>query len=134
MRANYKVLIIDDNLIDQIVTKQLLRKKLGITEISTANNGKEGIQWLTNYNISAEESLIILLDIKMPEMDGFEFLLEYEMFSEELKKKTQIFMLSSTLDPNDIKRAKNSTCVKTLLSKPLPIKKFGKMIYPDAPL
>lgn len=49
MRANYKVLIIDDNIIDQIVTKQLLRKTLGITEISTANNGKEGIQWLTNY-------------------------------------------------------------------------------------
>ncbi len=134
MRANYKVLIIDDNIIDQIVTKQLLRKILGITEISTANNGKEGIQWLTNYKISTEESLIILLDIKMPEMDGFEFLLKYEMLSEELKKETQIFMLSSTLDPNDITRAKNNTYVKTLLSKPLPIKKFGEMIYPDSSL
>lgn len=56
MRANYKVLIIDHNLIDQIVTKQLLRKTLGITEISTANNGKEAVQWLTNYKISAKES------------------------------------------------------------------------------
>jgi PleD family two-component response regulator len=42
----------------------------------------------------------------MPEMDGFEFLLAYEMLSGELKKETQIFMLSSTLDPNDITRAK----------------------------
>jgi response regulator RpfG family c-di-GMP phosphodiesterase len=70
----------------------------------------------------------------MPEMDGFEFLLKYEMLSEELKKETQIFMLSSTLDPNDITRAKNNTYVKTLLSKPLPIKKFGEMIYPDSSL
>ena len=70
----------------------------------------------------------------MPEMDGFEFLLAYEMLSGELKKETQIFMLSSTLDPNDITRAKNNTYVKTLLSKPLPIKKFGEMIYPDSSL
>lgn len=67
-------------------------------------------------------------------MDGFEFLLKYEMLSEELKKETQIFMLSSTLDPNDITRAKNNTYVKTLLSKPLAIKKFGEMIYPDSSL
>jgi CheY-like chemotaxis protein len=134
MRANYKILIIDDNIIDQIVTKQLLRKTLGITEISTANNGKEGIQWLRNNKSNSDESLIILLDIKMPEMDGFEFLLVFEMFSEELKKETQIFMLSSTLDPNDITRAKNNKYVKTLLSKPLPIKEFGEMIFPDSSL
>ena len=69
MKPNYKILIIDDNIIDQIVTKQLLKKVLGLTEISTANNGKEGIQWLNNHKKNVEE-LIILLDIKMPEMDG----------------------------------------------------------------
>ena len=131
MKPNYKILIIDDNTIDQIVTKQLLKKTFGITDISTANNGKEGIQWLNNHKRYFEESLIILLDIKMPEMDGFEFLSEYETLPEELKRETQIFMLSSTLDPNDIARAKNNKYVKNLLSKPLPIKEFGEMIDPD---
>lgn len=132
MRPNYKILIIDDNTIDQIVTKQLLKKTLGITDVSTANNGKGGIQWLNNHKRYFKESLIILLDIKMPETDGFEFLLEYETLPEELKKETQIFMLSSTLDPNDITQAKKNKYVKTLLSKPLPIKEFGEMIYPDS--
>ena len=132
MKPNYKILIIDDNTIDQIVTKQLLKKTLGITKISTANNGKQGIQWLRNNKRSFEESLIILLDAKMPEMDGFEFLSEYEILPEELKKETQIFMLSSTLDPNDITRAKSNKYVKRLLSKPLPIKEFSEIIYPDS--
>ncbi len=132
MKQNYKILIIDDNIIDQIVTKQLLKKTLGITDISTANNGKEGIQWLRDHKSNTEESLIILLDIKMPEMDGFEFLLEYETLPEELKKETQIFMLSSTLNPNDIARAKNNEYVKNLLSKPLPVKEFGEMINTDS--
>ena len=134
MKANYKILIIDDNIIDQIVTKKLLKKTLSITEISSANNGKEGIQWLHNHYHNPKESLIILLDIKMPEMDGFEFLTAYEKFSEDFKNNTQIFMLSSTLDPEDISRAKNNKYVKTLLSKPLPIKEFGEMIYPDSSL
>lgn len=132
MKYNYKILIIDDNIIDQIVTKQLLKKTLGITDISTANNGKEGIQWIRDHKSNTEESLIILLDIKMPEMDGFEFLLEYETLPEELKKETQIFMLSSTLNPNDIARAKNNQYVKNLLSKPLPVKEFGEMINTDS--
>ena len=68
----------------------------------------------------------------MPEMDGFEFLLEYETLPEELKKETQIFMLSSTLNPNDIARAKNNEYVKNLLSKPLPVKEFGEMINTDS--
>ncbi|MFV5691064.1 response regulator [Flavobacterium sp. LT1R49] len=132
MKPNYKILIIDDNTIDQIVTKQLLKKALGITEISTVNNGKQGIQWLNNHKRNFEESLIILLDIKMPEMDGFEFLSEFEMLPEELKKETQIFMLSSTLDPYDITRAKSNKYVKSILSKPFPVKEFSEIIYPDS--
>lgn len=132
MKPNYKILIIDDNIIDQIITKQLLKKTFGITEICTGNNGKQGIEWLNNYEKNSEESLIILLDIKMPEMDGFEFLSEYEILPEELKKEIQIFMLSSTLDPNDILRAKSNKYVKYLLSKPLPVKEFSKMIYPES--
>ncbi|MFV8376972.1 response regulator [Flavobacterium sp. LB1P71] len=113
------------------MTKQL-KKELGSTETSTADNGKQGIQYFNNYKISSEESLIILLDIKMRERDGFEFLSEFEMLPEELKKETQIFMLSSTLDPNDITRAKSNKYVKSILSKPFPVKEFSEIIYPDS--
>ena len=39
-------LLIEDNLIDQIVTQQLLKKVFHVEEIIIANNGKEGIEWL----------------------------------------------------------------------------------------
>ena len=130
MESNYIFLIIDDNVIDQIVTGQLLKKVLGVTKINIANNGNEGIQWINTHRTRFNESLIILLDIKMPEMDGFGFLAEYEILPEELKRETQIFMLSSTLDPDDIQRAESNNYVKSLLSKPLPVKEFGEMIFP----
>lgn len=126
----YKLLLIEDNLIDQLVTSQLLKKNLGLTDINIANNGREGMLWLKNSDINFNE-LIILLDIRMPEMDGFEFLSEYEKLPESLKHKTRIFMLSSTLDSEDIKRAENNNYVQSLLSKPLPVNEFKRILFSE---
>lgn len=121
MKQNYKILIIDDNVIDQIVTKQLLNKKLNITESYAVSSGRDGIRWLENFTLGAEDRLIILLDIKMPEMNGFEFLAEFDKLKNLINiKDIMIVMLSSTLDPEDRKKAKNNIYVKKLLSKPLP--------------
>lgn len=120
----FKFLLIEDNLIDQLVTSQLLKKKLGLTEVIITNNGIEGMQWLYANEITFDDPLIILLDIRMPEMDGFEFLTEFEKLPENFKAKTQIFMLSSTLDSEDIQRAKKNKYVKSLLGKPFPVNEF----------
>lgn len=128
MKYNYKILIIDDNIIDQIVTKRLLKKKLNLTETYAVSSGKDGIVWLENFIKGAEDKLIILLDIKMPEMDGFAFVEEFEKLDKKNSSQIMIVMLSSTLDPNDKKRAKNNVYVKTLLSKPLPTEEFSSLL------
>lgn len=128
MKQNYKVLIIDDNVIDQIVNKQLLKKQLNLTEIYAVNSGKQGLEWLGNFKNEIQYQLIILLDVKMPQMDGFEFLEEYKKLDKELTSQIIIFMLSSTLDPLDKKRAKNNSYVKTLLSKPLAVDELCSLL------
>jgi CheY-like chemotaxis protein len=128
MKYNYKILIIDDNIIDQIVTKRLLKKKLNLTETYAVSSGKDGIVWLENFIKGAEDKLIILLDIKMPEMDGFAFLEEFEKLDKKNSSQIMIVMLSSTLDPNYKKRAKNNVYVKTLLNKPLPTEEFSSLL------
>lgn len=128
MEADFLFLLIEDNTIDQLITTQLLKKKLGVKEIVIANNGREGIRWLQEHRKNTDKPLIVLLDIRMPEMDGFEFLSAYGALSAEEKKDTQIIMLSSTLDSEDIRRAKNNVYVSELLSKPLPISEFAKLL------
>jgi len=115
-------LLIEDNLIDQLVIKQLFKKVLKIDQIAIANNGKEGIEWITeNKN---KQSLIILLDIQMPIMNGFEFLETYDKLKNELKKDTQIFILSSTLDPDEIDIINSNNYITGFLNKPFPIEEF----------
>jgi len=118
--SDYFYLIVDDNRIDQLVARQLLTNK-GVSDIYAVNSGLEAIEWLKSNAIKLNQSLVILLDIKMPEMDGFAFLDAYENLEEQLKQLTKIFMVSSTLDSYDIERAIQHKYVKQLLSKPLPI-------------
>lgn len=121
-------LLIEDNLIDQLVIKQLLKKVLDITQVTIANNGEEAIEWLY-YNQSYQHSIIIILDIQMPLMNGFAFLNEFDKLNDSFKNKIQIYVVSSTLEPEEIKRINENKYVTNFFSKPLPIEEFKQKIY-----
>lgn len=121
-------LLIEDNLIDQLVIKQLLKKVLSVEEIYITNNGKEGIEWLLD-NGKIYSSIIILLDVQMPVMNGFEFLNAYANLDDEIKKGNQIYVLSSTLDSDEINKISESIYVTDFLGKPFPIEEFKTKIY-----
>ena len=128
MQPLCKFLIIDDNEIDRMVTSLLIQRNIGATEMILLNSGADGIEWLKQNKTSIQERIIVLLDIKMPLMDGFEFLDELDEFDESVKKSIHIFLLSSTLDPSDINRAGSHKYVKTLLSKPLITEELSALI------
>jgi CheY-like chemotaxis protein len=115
-------LLIEDNLIDQIVTQQLLKKVFHVEEIIIANNGKEGIECLEKNKTN--RPVIILLDIQMPVMNGYEFLEEFHKLTEEIKNEVQIYVLSSTLDAAEIAFIKENQYVIDLFSKPFPVEEF----------
>ncbi len=131
MPVKHEFLLIEDNLIDQLVIKQLLKKVLCIEDVYVTNNGKEGIDWLL-ANGKLHPSIIIILDVQMPVMNGFEFLNAYAKLDSELKKDNQIYVLSSTLDCDEIKEISNSIYVTDFLGKPFPIEEFRNKIYLNA--
>ena len=128
MEIEYAFLIIEDNQIDQYIASQLFKKKLDVTDINIADNGKQGIQWICENRLKINKPLIIILDIQMPIMNGAQFLLEYEKLDSELKSNTQIFMLSSSLDANEIKLLKENIHVTDFLSKPISVRELGEKI------
>ena len=122
MITKFSFLVVDDSYIDRIVTSMLIKNILNVTEVTQAAGGKEALEQLQQNTFG--NKLILLLDIKMPVMDGFEFLDEYDKLPEGLKQNITIFMLSSTIDPDDIKKAEKNAYVRKILSKPLSVQEL----------
>lgn len=132
MKPGVKFLIIDDNEVDQLVTQQLLKKDLGAADVAQAGNGMEAMEWIRDLKSDLPDTLVIILDVRMPLMDGFQFLDAFEALHEDFKKMTKIIMLSSTLDPRDIEQAEAHKNVIRMFSKPLPVKELQALIKPPS--
>jgi CheY-like chemotaxis protein len=112
-------LVIDDSYIDRLVSSMLIKRAFDNPEVIDLAGGQQAMEWLSLKTFRAEETLLIILDIMMPQMNGFEFLDAFEGLRPEIKDQTKIIMLSSTLDHDDINKAMTHVNVKKLLSKPL---------------
>ena len=113
-------MLIDDNEVDLKINSKIITISKLFDEIIVCQSGDQALAYI-NKNIDTEENLpdFILLDIQMPEMDGFEFLELFKKFPDPVKDKCLIAMLSSTLDFGDIKKAEANPYVIKLLKKPL---------------
>ncbi len=122
-------MMIDDNDIDLRINSKLISLTKLFDEIIICQSGEEALDYLNKY-INDEERVphFILLDIQMPEMDGFEFLEEYKRLDKSFTDKCPVAMLSSTLDFGDIQRAEANPYVVKLLKKPLSPKELAELI------
>jgi CheY-like chemotaxis protein len=115
-----KICIIDDDKILIFLTKKLIKSHDDTIEISEYGDGQEAMDFfIANSHSESDLPDVILLDISMPVMDGWEFLEEFSKIEPELRKKTQLFMFSSSISAHDMERAKDISIVSDYLTKPL---------------
>ena len=111
-------LLVDDDETTNFVNQMLL-EDMGVTEdVLVANNGQEALELVRQR---CQEGLcpeLILLDINMPVMNGFEFLKEYEQLSFPNKQSVVIVMLTTSLNPQDMDRLRDLPN-EGFLNKPL---------------
>lgn len=114
-------LLIDDNPLDLKVNERLLMHGELASSVKPFTHAKVALKHIQEMG-SIPELTIILLDIQMPEMDGFGFLAAFNALPEEIKKGYTIYMLSSTLDEFDLRRVWVNPDAVAFLPKPLDAK------------
>jgi len=98
-------------------------------KIYTALNGQEALDFLnTNEEFNNNEPSLILLDVNMPVMNGFEFMKAYEHLDPSKKATYVVVMLTSSLHPNDQAKANDLPDLKSYLNKPLEKDQLDKML------
>lgn len=114
-----KVLIIDDNESDRFIHRKLLEHHRVSQDIVETSSGREALDLLEKVAGTGEEPALILLDLMMPGMNGFEFLQHYHRVKPTFKKAPLLFMVSSTEDDSDLRRSRENEHIIKLLHKPL---------------
>lgn len=117
MKRPIKILLIEDDYLDQAELHRILDKRAILYEIKIAKNGEEGLQMLRERagSVFSGPPDIILLDLNMPKMNGFEFL--QNLTADELKD-TKIFVLTTSDQKGDMLMARTFG-VSGFITKPL---------------
>ncbi len=115
------VLLVDDHDADNYIHRRLIRKA-GIAErTEVALHGGAALEFLTTKGPDGTypRPELILLDINMPRMNGWEFLQAYEALPEDQTAGVVVVMLTTSLNPDDADRAERIETIDRFLNKPL---------------
>jgi CheY-like chemotaxis protein len=120
-----RVMVVDDAPIDRFIAEKILLSARFTEQVISVESAMDALTYLEVHQANPEEMPdLIFLDINMPEMSGFDFLDAYSSFSETVKHKCIIVMLSSSVHPEDHERAGKCPYVCKFLSKPLTFEKL----------
>ena len=121
MKDISRFVVIDDDPVNNALCKMIINLALGKMDVKTFTLPEKGFQFIkTEYTMKMNGATsIILLDLNMPTMSGWEFLEHFEELGEVVKKQIKIYILSSSVDPRDKERAGKNKNVEDYIVKPL---------------
>ncbi len=120
------ILLVDDDETTNFINQMLLEDMEATHQVLLACNGREALKIINQQCGQGCCPELILLDINMPEMNGFEFLEAYETLECSHKQSVVIAMLTTSLNPKDVARARDMP-IKDFLNKPLTEEKVHEL-------
>ncbi len=122
------VMLVDDNETDNFISEKIIEMSNFAEKVVVMDSGSSALEYL-RANSGTEDSIpdVIFLDINMPFVDGFVFLFEFESFSESIKSKSKIVILSSSDNKRDIDRIVDNQYVINYIVKPLTTEALRKI-------
>ena len=129
MKPLKKMALVDDDEVFVFLTRKAIEKSNLIEVIKVFGNGLEALSFLKeNSNNPEELPEIILLDLCMPIMDGWQFLEEYTKIEPKIDKIITIYIITSSISSEDINRAKKINVVSDYIIKPITRENFIEII------
>jgi len=118
------IVLIDDDPINNLINKRLINKLNICSKVDEFLEAEKAL--VSIKSACQDEKLLILLDINMPVMNGWDFLNQY--LSNCQSREDKIVMLSSSIDFQDRQKAEEYDCVTGFIEKPLTADKLKKIL------
>lgn len=123
------VMLIDDNRHDNFFHETAINDTGLAKEVVKYQSAETALGFLSEAAANPTSiPPLILLDINMPCMSGWDFLEEYQKLPHEVQQKSIILMLTTSSNPSDSERAKNEPALRGFLNKPLTEEMFDEIV------
>jgi len=126
------VLLIDDSNIDNAVNKKLLKLARISDEIEIYTSARASINNIKELGVTWTSPRLILLDLSMPDLNGMQWLELFRELPEQVQNKCFVYVLSASIDRNQLDQAENDSSVIALLEKPLDVYLLQQLIKQEA--
>lgn len=114
------VLLIDDSYIDNLINRKILDNSSYAESITVIESPREAYKFIRDSLLNGNDlPEVIFLDLRMPVMNGFEFLKALLELPDLKPGQIKIYVLTSSLDPKDIRKVKENQLVSKFIGKPL---------------
>jgi two-component system, chemotaxis family, chemotaxis protein CheY len=123
------IALVDDDAVFQFTATRLIESTKLAKQILKFDNGGEALKYLReNTQDITKLPDFLFLDINMPFVDGWMFLDDFIKFKSSLAKEIKIYMVSSSIDPRDMNRAKNFIEIKDFVVKPVTLEMITNLL------
>jgi CheY-like chemotaxis protein len=112
-------MIIDDDATSNMICKMIIKKVLPDIEVTDILHPQRGMDYIKDNFKENSLPICLLLDINMPDWSGWDFLDHFIELPDYIKNKFTIYMLSSSVNKEDLQKAATNTYVKDYIEKPL---------------
>lgn len=121
-------IIIDDSQLDCFIAEKIIQNTGTFSSVKTYTQALEALEVIKGSGEKKDAVTIIVLDIQMPLMNGFQFVEAFEQLPEEIRAGYAIFMFSSSINENDKNRMENYPSIRRFYGKPISKDTVAKMI------
>ncbi len=133
MKQINTIFLIDDDTLTNYLNQTIIRRVGYSKEIQAFDKPVFALSALQQITGSDDAPFpeMILLDVNMPNMNGWDFLEEYEKLPVQVIAKTKVYIVSSSINDRDIEKSKSYKTVSGFISKPLDAQKMNEILKPQ---
>jgi two-component SAPR family response regulator len=110
-------IVIDDSKLDCFIAEKIIRNTQNCMSVKTFLQASDALDFIARNR--AERDTVVLVDIQMPIMNGFDFVEAFEKMDPGTTKNYNIYIISSSINENDVMRVQKYSSVRQFINKPL---------------